>query len=72
MNLLLTFYNNQAEREAVKAFMIDTLKEIAVDRAFSGQDVYGMQQAKECIDRAFDKLEETYGKIESPVITNSK
>ncbi len=69
---LKTFYENQNERETVKLFLIETLKGIAVERAFNGQDTYGIQEANEAIIKMFDKLDEIYGKIKPPVIGNSR
>lgn len=72
MNPLNSFYNNQSEREGVKAFLIESLKELAVERAFEGKSVVGIAEAKEAIDGAFNKLEEMWGKKPQPVPTNSR
>lgn len=67
MNILQNFYGNEAQREAVKAYMIETLAELAVERTFEGKDVGGIKDAKECVDKMFDKLEVTYGKVKQAV-----
>jgi hypothetical protein len=72
MNPLQTFYNNQSERDAVMAFLIDSLKEVAVEKAFEGASVVGIREANDAIRAAFDKLGEIYGKIDEPTITNSR
>lgn len=72
INHLVTFYNNKGEREAVKAFMLQNLSEIAVELAFDGKSVAGIPEAKKCVDKAFDKLDELYGKIETPKEVNSR
>jgi hypothetical protein len=72
MNQLNLFYQNQGQREAVRAYMIDTLAQMAIEKTFEGLDVSGIKDAKNCIDRAFDKLEEEYGKIETTLIPNSR
>lgn len=72
MNSLRLFFNNENEREAVKAFLIETLGEIAKKRAFAGEDVKGIPDARELIETTFDKLQELYGIIEKPIIHNSK
>lgn len=64
MNQLQTFYRNQSQRDSVKEFMFAMLREIAVEAAFEGKSVGGIPEAKQVIDRAFDRLEEMYGKIE--------
>ena len=71
-NPLATFYNNEHEREAVKEFLVEQLKELAVERTFDGEDVKGIKEANENIVRAFDRLHELYGKIEPPKEQNSK
>ena len=72
MNQLQTFYNNENQRELVREFMVDTLKEMAIEKTFEGQATLGIQEAKECIDKMFSRLSDTYGKVEPEVITNSK
>jgi hypothetical protein len=61
---LKAFYENEAQRESVRAFMVECLKEIAVDRAFAGEDIKGIPEAHKLIGAMFDKLDELYGKIE--------
>lgn len=71
-NTLRVFFNNQNERETVKAFLIETLKTMAGDRALLGESVSGIKDAHDCIVKAFDNLEELYGKIETISIPNSR
>ena len=70
--LLKQFYEFKGQREAVRYFMIETLKEIAIERAFDGKDVSGIPEARLCIENMFDRLEELYGIIEKPVVNNSR
>jgi hypothetical protein len=72
MQLLKLFYDNKPELEAVKAFLIDCLKEQAVEKTFNGEDVSGIKDARENIERAFDKLDSIYGKIEVSKVSNSR
>ncbi len=72
MDLLHTFYNNQAEREAVKAFMIETLALRAVDKVFTKQAIAGVYEARKTIDDMFDRLEELYKPKEKPVIQSPR
>jgi len=72
MNPLVLFYNNKTQREAVKDFIILTLKDVAVERSFAGQSIDGIKDAKELIDKAFYRLEELYGEKEKPIIRDSK
>ncbi len=70
--LLKSFYNNENQREAVKTFLIESLKELAVEMTFDGKDVTGIKEAHDAINKAFDSLAETYGIIDPPVINNSR
>lgn len=72
MNILRQFYENTGERDAVKAFLTDVLKEIAVERTFNGEDVGGIKDAKDCVEKAFDRLEELYGIKKKATITDSR
>ena len=69
MPSLRIFYENEVMREDVRAYMVDTLKEIAVERTFNGEETKGIKDAHELIDRMFDRLDQEYGKIQ--VITQS-
>lgn len=61
------FYEDVNLRNAVKDFLIETLGEIAIDKTFNGEDVSGIKDARDLVERAFNKLEEEYGKIEKKV-----
>lgn len=54
------------------AFLIEYLKEMAVEKAFDGEPVTGIREAHDLIVKAFDRLAEMYGKIEEPTISNSR
>ena len=66
------FYQNQGERMAVKTFMLDVLREMAADKAFVGEDISGIKDAKDCVDKMFAKLEEQYGKVEVKEFPNPR
>lgn len=72
MNPLQLFYNNEIEREAVKAFMFAILRENAADKALDGEDTSGFVDAKECVQKTFDKLDELYGRIKPPKPSNTR
>lgn len=72
MNPLKTFYDNTIEREAVRAFFTEQLRELAADMALEGYSVEGIKDAHECLKRSFDKLDELYGKIEVVKDQNSR
>lgn len=44
-------------RNDVKTYLIDFLKVQAIEKAFAKEDVSGIADAKEVLDRAFDNLE---------------
>ena len=69
---LKQFYDNEIEREAVREFMISVLGEMAVEKAFDGKSTSGIQEARECVEKSFDKLGELYGKMKTAVINNSR
>ena len=66
MDLLRQFYLNEHEREAVKEFMIQVLKERAVDKVFNKKAIAGVYEARELIDEMFNKLEELYAPKVTP------
>lgn len=70
--LLRNFYQNEKLREEVRQFMIERLGVMAIERAFAGEDTSGIKEARECVEKTFDKLEELYSKKEEPVINNSR
>lgn len=72
MNPLQTFYNNTPEKEAVQAFLVTQLREMAADMALDGEDVTGIKDANHLVTRCFDKLDELYGKIETLKDQNSR
>ena len=69
---LRNFYQNEGQREAIKEFFIECLKEMAVERAFEGKGVVGIAEARELITKSFEKLNEMYGKIIETEISNSR
>lgn len=70
--ILRAFYNNESEREAVRAFMVETLRELAADRALKGEPTEGVALANKTIDHTFAKLQTLYGKIEDVDIANTR
>jgi hypothetical protein len=72
MNPLQVFYLNETQRDAVHNFMVEVLREITVEKAFDGEDVSGIKEARNLVEKMFEKLEEQYGIKEKPVIANSK
>ncbi len=69
---LQQFYTNETMREAVKAFLIDQLKEMAIETVFDKKATAGIYEARKVIDKAFDKLIELYKPEEKPVIESSR
>lgn len=72
MNPLQTFYNNEQERKAVEAFLIQCLIDITVDRAFQGRSTEGIEAARTMIDTMFNKLEEAFEPKKPVVIESSR
>jgi hypothetical protein len=60
--ILYEFQTNAEMREAVKAFLFQSLESFAVTRVFSGGSVEGILEAKQAIDQAFKDLDTNYAK----------
>lgn len=69
---LKLFYDNVHEREAVRAFFVEQLREMAADMALEGESVEGIKDANTLITRCFDTLDQRYGKIEIIKDQNSR
>ena len=54
---LKDFYLNEIMRNDVKTYLIDFLKVRAIEKAFAKEDVSGIADANEVINKAFDNLE---------------
>jgi hypothetical protein len=63
---------NVPEREAVQAFMIETLGKMAVEKTFAGEDVTGIKTAKELVNKMFDELQILYGDKPKVLYNSSK
>ena len=72
MNALKQFYDNETQREAFKAFMIECLNELAIERVMKRQDISGIADAKVLVDKTFIKLKEIYGEKPKPIIKSSR
>ncbi len=70
MDILNQFYNEETKREAVKTFLIERLKEMAIETVFDKKATAGIYEARKVIDRAFERLEELY-KPKSKIINES-
>lgn len=72
MDNLKLFYENEKQRETVKLFMQEQLRELAADMAIEGESVTGIPETNRLITRMFDKLDEMYGRIEVITEHNSR
>jgi len=70
--ILQQFYAVEAMRVTLEEFMIDTLKQMAVEKTFEGENVTGIKEARELVTKMFDRLDELYGKIKEPVDISSR
>ncbi len=61
-NFLNQFHNDEHTREAVKAFFLEQLDKLALEKVYEGKDTAGIKNAKETIERSFIELKELYGK----------
>ncbi len=57
MQTLKDFYLNEFMRNDVKTYLIDFLKTQAIEKTFAKEDVTGIADAHETINKAFENLE---------------
>ena len=72
MDILQTFYETEVMREAVKAFMIDTLKTKTLENVYDNKSITGHFEAMQNIEDTFSKLEEMFGKDKGTTQENSR
>lgn len=72
MDPLAQFYGNETQKKAVYDFLVEQLKEQALENVFARGETQHFADAKDSIDRAFNRLQEIYGKIPIPVINSSR
>ena len=66
------FYRHEVMRETVKQFFIETLQDMAVEKTFAGEETHGIKDAKDCIDKSFERLDNEFGEKVKQIINNSK
>lgn len=71
-NALKNFYENEPQREAVRAFLIACLEEEAVERVMNRKDTNSLADANEVINKTFIKLKEAYGESPKPSFPSSR
>lgn len=57
MKSLQEFYNDKETKENVKNYLISFLEEEALRKVFAKEDVSGIADARDCIEKAFYNLE---------------
>jgi hypothetical protein len=68
---LKDFFLNEAMRNDVKSYLLDFLKEQAIEKAFNKESTIYIAEAKEVLDKAFNNLEIIFAsKSESKEIKN--
>jgi hypothetical protein len=72
MQILQQFYVNKTEREAVHDFMVECLGQMAIEKTFKGEDVSGIKEARELVEKMFDELQVLYGEKPKVLYNNSK
>jgi hypothetical protein len=56
-NSLKDFFLNEVMRNDVKTYLIDFLKEQAIEKTFNKENTEHIAEAKEVLDKAFENLE---------------
>ena len=59
--MIQDFYRNQVMRDAVKQYIDDCFVKEAVEKMFNREDVTHIADAKELLDKAFDRMEMDFG-----------
>jgi len=72
MERLHLLYNDTAMLAEFKALYLAVLEEETVRRAFNREDIGGIADAKELMDKVFDKLDELYKPKKARIQPNSK
>lgn len=65
------FYQDENMRELVKDYLFTQLDKLAIEKVYNREDVKGMADAKEAIEKAFNLLDETYGARKTTNTDNS-
>ena len=64
MKLLGKFYADFQVKAEVKAYLIEYLEKLAVEKAFKGEDTVGIKEANDVIESAFLNLDRLHQKRE--------
>lgn len=72
MNPLLRFYQDEQMRDTLKEFMLNELSDMAVQKVFDKEDISGLPEAKELVEKLFNKLHELYEPVAEPVIQSTR
>lgn len=72
MNALHRFFQDKEIHDGVKTFLLEHLKQVAVDKAFEGSDTTGIKEAKLAIDNAFNQLEKEFGEKKKIEVNSSE
>lgn len=72
MNPLKLFYENEAQREAVREFMLQCLNKIAIERVMNRKDTNSLADAKDVVESLFIILKETYSDVPKPTVSSSR
>lgn len=64
MKILRKFQDDAETRDAVKAFLIETVKTTAVTKLFANEPVEGYREAIQVIEAAFVELDRQHAKPE--------
>lgn len=72
MERLHLLYQDQATLAEFKALFLSVLGQETIDRAFARKDIGGIADARELLDKVFDKLDELYKPKKERTQPNSK
>ncbi len=72
MDILKRFYIDETTREAVLAYMLDCVRQKAVEKTLAREDTSGIADANDIIKEAFIGLQEQFGDNPKPKLTSSR
>lgn len=59
-NSIFSFYQDAETRDNVKNYLIEFLEGIAIKKVFNREDTNAVAEAKECIEKAFNNLDNLF------------
>jgi hypothetical protein len=72
MDRLQQLHNDKATTDLFKEFFVGVLEEETIKRVFAKKDITGIAEARELLDKVFNRLDDIYKVEKKRVQPNSK